>query len=635
MPKWNDEQQRAIQHRNGPAMILAGPGSGKTLVIIQRLKYMVEACHIEPSQILVITFTKAAAAEMLERFQALMGRQMPIVFGTFHAVFFHILQHTYGYTSHNIITEYQKQNILKQVLSDLGVFLEDAQEYKELLSYISVRKRAYNDKALVRCALLSEQEKELLYQGYLEKCKRSKKVDFDDMIFQCLELLKSSPSVLAYWQNRFSYILIDEFQDIDICQYELIQMLAEKSRNLFVVGDDDQAIYGFRGAKPEIMLCFPKVYTDTEVIPLRINYRSTPAIVQASQKLIAHNRNRYEKESLSEKGKWDEALKYRKSKNGDVVVHSFQNIEEEAANIIQYCRDYVAMDVLHTYEDIGIIYRTNAAAGFLIEKFSAAGLPFQIKEEMKGIYDTDIATDILTYMEAAKDYQEQGWIKRSSLFFIMNKPVRYFSRKWFPQEEIYLFKAGGMQEKKAPPMKEYLKASWKKFCTDIIYIGKQPPYACIQYIRKAMGYEAYCISRGEERGIDREEIVFMLNQLQEAAKEYMSLDEMLRHVEEEKIILAKKRKEKKQERKGIQITTYHGSKGLEYKRVILPDVNEGYVPHKKAETLQEVEEERRMFYVAMTRAREKLLLFYVENRATDTSKKRERSRFLDELQDVF
>ena len=294
---FNQAQKRAVTHGAGPCQVLAGPGSGKTLTIVNRIRYLIEECHIRPEEILVVTFTRFAAAEMKERLCGLMGRrEIPVTAGTFHGIYYGILKWAYRFGPQNILSEEEKYQLLRPIVgrqelepSDEEDFLRDIAEE---IGRVKNNRMDISEFVSSKCGAETFRD---IYREYEKERKALRKIDFDDMLVVCYELFASRPDVLAMWQKRFRYILVDEFQDINRVQYDVLRMLALPENNLFVVGDDDQAIYGFRGADPEIMFRFGKDYPGAEQILLDVNYRSTSNIVSNSLKVIGNNLKRFDK----------------------------------------------------------------------------------------------------------------------------------------------------------------------------------------------------------------------------------------------------------------------------------------------------------------------------------------------------
>ena len=296
--RFNEAQQEAVDFYQGPCLTLAGPGSGKTAVITHRTKNLIEKYGVSPSEILVVTFTKAAAMEMKERFLSLTNQtSTTATFGTFHAVFFTVLKYAYHYRAENIIRDEQKVVFIRNLLRHFPIDYEDENEcIQTLLSEISGVKNSNIPIEHYYSSNFPEHTFRDVFMNYQKMLQKNRLIDFDDMLVYTYELFSQRKDILALWQKKFRYILIDEFQDINGLQYEIIRMLAAPENNLFVVGDDDQSIYRFRQARPEIMLNFEKDYADAKRIVLNYNYRSDGNIVAAAGRLIAHNTGRFAKD---------------------------------------------------------------------------------------------------------------------------------------------------------------------------------------------------------------------------------------------------------------------------------------------------------------------------------------------------
>ena len=341
MASFNHQQRMAVEHVDHPCLVLAGPGSGKTTVITHRTKKLIEEEGISPSNILVITFTKAAAMEMQQRFLQLMGgKRLPVSFGTFHAVYFQILKYAYNYRAENIIREEKKYEILRNIVHKTELDISDENEFvANLISEISNVKGEMLDVAYYYSKNCPEEVFKKIFREYNDTLIRANLIDFDDMLVMCYELLTKRKDILKLWQDKYRYILIDEFQDINRVQYEVIRLLAKPQDNLFIVGDDDQSIYRFRGARPEIMLNFEKDYPEAKKIILDTNYRSTPEIVAAAGKLIRNNKKRFEKQIRAER------------ENGSKpVILPFDNVYKECNYILEEIEQLIAKGL--TYQDI-------------------------------------------------------------------------------------------------------------------------------------------------------------------------------------------------------------------------------------------------------------------------------------------
>ena len=360
--RYNDSQVKAIGHFNGPCLTLAGPGSGKTAVITERTKKLITKYHVNPSNILVITFTKAAALEMKTRFLSLMGNgSYPVTFGTFHAVYFSILKHAYNYNANNIVREEQKYALMRELVQKHHLEYEDETEFvSSILGEISMVKNTGVSIEHYYSTNCAENIFRRIYGEYHEYLHQHKLIDFDDMLVYTYELFRERKDILSAWQRKFQYILIDEFQDINKIQFDIVKMLAAPENNLFVVGDDDQSIYRFRGARPELMLHFKDDYPEAEQILLDTNYRSQKEIVEASLRLIGCNKERFQKKIQANQ------------EAGEPVEYAvFKSQREEIAKIIWDIQAH--MDRGGRYEDFAILFRTNTQPQMLMEKLLEYG----------------------------------------------------------------------------------------------------------------------------------------------------------------------------------------------------------------------------------------------------------------------
>ena len=604
---FNEAQTQAIQHTDGPCLVLAGPGSGKTLTIVNRVKYLIEKQKVRPEEILVVTFTRFAAAEMKSRLCLVMGkRDLPVTVGTFHGIYYGILKWAYRMNQENILSETEKYQILRGVINKERMEIFDEEDFiQDIVAEIGKVKNnriPLEEFVSEKCSADAFRN---IYRNYERHRKELKKIDFDDMLVLCYELFQSRPDVLAQWQKKFRYVLIDEFQDINRIQYDVIRMLAQPENNLFVVGDDDQAIYGFRGADSELMLGFGKDFPDAKQILLGMNYRSTANIVQNSLKLIENNVERYSK-------------KLEANREGGSCLH-IQEVKdpvEEAEYVleeIQKCKENGIKE-----EEIAILFRVHTDARAVVEAMVERKIPFQMKEHLPNIYEHFIAKDIMAYFRLAT-----GKRRRQDFLQVMNRPKRYLGRD----------SVSGSQVSFEDMRKFYCDKDWMidridQFEWDVKMLMKMAPYAAIQYIRKRIGYDDFLKEYAFTHQINRSDLNEVLAEIEEAAKAFSSVEEWFAHVEEYTETLKVKEKERNRPRPGVRLMTIHASKGLEFKQVFLIAANEGRIPYQKAKTDKEIEEERRLFYVAMTRAKDFLKICYVKIK---NGKEVTPSRFVDEL----
>ena len=604
---FNEAQAQAIQHTDGPCLVLAGPGSGKTLTIVNRVKYLIEKQKVRPEEILVVTFTRFAAAEMKSRLCLVMGkRDLPVTVGTFHGIYYGILKWAYRMNQENILSETEKYQILRGVINKERMEIFDEEDFiQDIVAEIGKVKNnriPLEEFVSEKCSADAFRN---IYRNYERHRKELKKIDFDDMLVLCYELFRSRPDVLAQWQKKFRYVLIDEFQDINRIQYDVIRMLAQPENNLFVVGDDDQAIYGFRGADSELMLGFGKDFPDAKQILLGMNYRSTANIVQNSLKLIENNVERYSK-------------KLEANREGGSCLH-IQEVKdpvEEAEYVleeIQKCKENGIKE-----EEIAILFRVHTDARAVVEAMVERKIPFQMKEHLPNIYEHFIAKDIMAYFRLAT-----GKRRRQDFLQVMNRPKRYLGRD----------SVSGSQVSFEDMRKFYCDKDWMidridQFEWDVKMLMKMAPYAAIQYIRKRIGYDDFLKEYAFTHQINRSDLNEVLAEIEEAAKAFSSVEEWFAHVEEYTETLKVKEKQRNRPRPGVRLMTIHASKGLEFKQVFLIAANEGRIPYQKAKTDKEIEEERRLFYVAMTRAKDFLKICYVKIK---NGKEVTPSRFVDEL----
>lgn len=608
--QWNKAQQEAISFQNGPCLTLAGPGSGKTAVITQRTYNLIHQWKVDPNHILVVTFTRAAAQEMRERFLRLEGQgSTRVTFGTFHAVFFAILKHAYGYTADNILREDEKLILMKQLIRRFHVDYEDEAECTALLlAEISSVKNSHIDVEHYYSANVGEQVFRDIYRAYQKELGRMKRIDFDDMLVYTYELFAQRKDILSQWQDKFQYILVDEFQDISSIQYEIVKMLAAPRNNLFIVGDDDQSIYRFRQARPEIMLNFVRDYPAAVQIVLDVNYRCDANIVAAAGRVIAHNQNRFQKDIRAE----HEA-------KAAVVRKVYKDQREENLGLLQALQAYLASG--GQAGDVAVLFRTNTQPRLLMQQLMEYNVPFWTRDQIPNIYDHWIMKDLEAYIRIAG-----GSNARSDFLQIMNRPNRYIGRDSL-EEETVAFDVWADYYNKIE--QDWIARRIDKLSHDCKMLARMNPFSAVNYIRRGIGYEGYLTEYAKKRNINPEELLDVLEQLTELSKGFESFDDWERHRAEYREELQAAARAQRQKKEGVVLSTLHSAKGLEYDIVFLIDVNEGVMPYKKAVLQAELEEERRMFYVGMTRAKKQLYLFSVEQMG---NRRAEPSRFLEEME---
>ncbi len=606
MSRLSRAQKEAITHKDGPMMVLAGPGSGKTLVITKRVQYLIGHYKVRPEHILVITFTRAAASEMKERFQRLAGKSLPVSFGTFHSVFFTILKHAYGYRAENILPESKKYDLIREIIYDRHLEIDDEGDFiRSVIQEISLVKGQMLSLDYYYSSSCGDDVFRQLYESYEKKLHANRWIDFDDILVYTYELLKERKDIRSAWQKKFPYILIDEFQDINKVQYEIVRMLAEPNHNLFIVGDDDQSIYKFRGARPELMLGFPKDYPEAKQVTLNLNFRSGKEIVELAEKIICHNEKRFPKAMESFQGELH-----------PVEIRRFKDQREENRHIVYTIREEMGKKT--PLSQIAVLTRTNQGPRQLIGALMAYNIPFCMRDAVPNLFDHWIAKNIIDYMRLA-----MGDRRRSTFLRVMNRPKRYISREYLTEPEVS-FDDLLEKTKDKPWLYDYI----EEMKEDIRILSRMSPKAAITYIRKSIGYNAYLSEYARFRRMQEEELTQVLEELQDSAKGFDTYEEWFDYIREYTQELNRQSKKNQEEKNGIILSTMHSAKGLEFERVFLPDVNEDVIPYKKSIKEEDIEEERRMFYVAVTRAKKYLHVFSTEKLYNKESRE---SRFLTEI----
>lgn len=613
--KLNRGQDEAIKHGNGPCMVLAPPGSGKTLIVTERTRYLIEESGVRPDQILVITFTRYAAREMKERFERLTaGKNYPVTFGTFHSIFYGILKCAYGIGANNLMSEKESSVLLQEVLDQTDIEstpeVEDEEELvRELLREVGMVKNELCHLKDFHSKYLTQDEFAEVFRSYEHQKKELKKFDFDDMLVQCYALFRKKPEILQGWQKRFQYILIDEFQDINRVQYEVIRMLAAPRYNLFVVGDDDQSIYGFRGAKPELMLYMKQEFPSLRTISLTVNYRSTEFITGAAARVILHNDTRFYKRVQSFRGRGQ-----------NVHVQEVLDEQEEAQYVTEEIQKKLDQGIKPG--EIAVLFRAAVQARMISEILSEHRIPFEMRDYVTNFYRHFIVKDMMAYLQLAAGKRD-----RSLFLTICNRPLRYLARNSMENRQVNF-----EDLRKFYCDKDWMLDIIDQFDVDVRMMKNMAPYAAIQYIRKKIGYDDFLKEYAEKHQISWKQLMDVMAELEERSKNFKSYDEWEIHIakytQELEEQQAKARKIKGERENKVQLMTIHSAKGLEFEDVFVIHANEGEIPHQKAEKKDEIEEERRLFYVALTRAKNNLCISYITQKNGNSIKP---SRFVEEL----
>ena len=632
----NKEQKEATTYTEGPLLILAGAGSGKTRVLTHRMAYLIEEKGVNPYHILAITFTNKAAAEMRERVDDIVGFGSESIWvSTFHSMCVRILRRhvdLLGYTSSFTIYDSDDQKtLIKDVCRLLDV---DTKVFKErmLLSKISAAKnemitpaefrlRAEGDFSLKRIATI--------YEEYEKQLRSNNALDFDDLLLKTVQLFQTNKEVLAQYQERFRYIMIDEYQDTNSVQFELVKLLSGKYRNLCVVGDDDQSIYKFRGANIRNILDFETVFSDAKIVKLEQNYRSTETILDAANAVIRHN-----------KGRKDKSLWTQNESGEKILLKGFDTGYDEA--------DFVVDDIKrqsdtgrYSYNDYAILYRTNAQSRLFEERFVAANIPYKIVGGIN-FYSRREIKDILAYLKTIDNGQDDIAVRR-----IINVPKRGIGltsinrvQNYAASKEISFYEAlmsvdfipaigrGIAKLESFVALIEHFKYELKNSTSLLAFIRSVVEET--GYI-EALGTEDQEIAKTREENID--ELINKVAAYEEAQKdkgEPVSLSGFL-----EEVALVADIDSLDESKEYVVLMTLHSAKGLEFPNVYLTGMEDGLFPSYLSivdDDPSEIEEERRLCYVGITRAREHLTLTYAKKRMVrGETQYNKMSRFLKEI----
>lgn len=605
--KLNTAQQKAVCHETGPMLVLAGPGSGKTTVLLCRISRLLERGLAKPQEILALTFSKAAAEEMKSRFENLNGAS-GVSFGTFHSIFFRILRSRYGWNVEQIFQEEERRNILRNSIEAEKWDIPDLEEYiSQFFSQLSLMNSELEQPNRFTPTGMPVEEFRKLYRAYEGYKERHEKLDFDDMLTQCYQLLREDAAVREYWQRKYKFILVDEFQDVNQAQFACLQILAEKHQNLFVVGDDDQSIYAFRGARPDFLLRFPTLYPAAKKVTLNTNYRSTERIVNLAERVIGNNEVRFVKnmKGIGEAG-------------DKVTFFLAEDAAKEAAHIAEKIGRLLDEGVPLT--EIAVIYRTNLQGGAFARELYKRGIPYDLRDNSGNVYEHWVAKDLLAYLLLAENEESDSALRR-----ILNKPKRYIGKDLLAEAEAMpytLLRSFFV----CPSLKGWQEENLENLRIDLNQIRKRTPYDALKYIRKVIGYDEYLEEFAAYRRTSAQVLQEIADEIMETAKDCADVRSFREQLERLSLQMKEQGRKKGQKRNGVALMTMHGAKGLEFRAVFLPSLVEGIVPHEKG--MDTVAEERRLFYVAMTRASEKLCLSAILQRY---EKERKPSRFLAEM----
>ena len=585
---FTEAQKRAIESKARAVLVVAGPGSGKTTVLTERLVYLLKN-GAEAKSCLLLSFTRASSKEMALRFakRGIAGNSPH--FSTIHALCLSLLREVRGIEREGLVNLYEKMDWLSAYFLEKGIAREEVEEL--LLNYgnqISYFKSITEEE---RMHFLREEKNEdflPLFQYYEKMRKLRGKLDFEDLLIEVLLELQKNTRIADSWKSRFSYILVDEFQDLSLIQYAILKALSEKGASLFVVGDEDQSIYGFRGASPDILFRFAGDFPDCERIFLADNFRSKEEIVLLSRRLIGKNKKRFQK-----------PLSGRRGRGGKAKYFLLETGVEEAVLLAEHVESLLREGC--PPEEIAVLCRSKMQITPLLPGFMERGIPIVIVEELSNVFQHFIGKDILAYLRLAKNKESS-----QELVQILSKPYRGLRR------EKILHKDSGLSDLKraAKTLKE--REETEKLEKHLEALSKLNPKEAILFIRKEIGYEKYLEDFAKKKNKDFTEWWESFEEITAMSEGYPDLDAFFRFVTEFNRRALERRKP--EEEKGIRFMTYHSAKGLEFDEVFLPDCIEGIIPDGRAKKPEEIEEERRSFYVALTRARKGIHIYVTKTR---------------------
>lgn len=612
----NEQQRSAVLHKDGPAAILAVPGSGKTTVLICRTANLIKNHGINPFNILSVTFSKASALDMQNRFNNLFRDLVPdgIRFSTIHSFAYYVVREYSNITGirFNVIEDEKsglnKTSVLKQIYHRVNNAYINEDKLEELVTNISYVKNMMIDEKDIRSSGITIPGFEDIYKQYEGMKKSNNLIDYDDMLTFGYEILKSSPILLNKYRKRFQYIQVDESQDTSRVQHEIIRLIAHPSNNIFLVGDEDQSIYNFRGAYPEAILGFKDVYRGARVLFMEENFRSTKSIVDLANVFIKENKKRHNKNLFT-----------RKDKGEAAEVISVKDQEEQIRYIISQLKNETGRTA--------ILFRNNLSSIGLIDRLDRSRIEFYVRDFKQTFFNHWVVQDIVAFISLAINSEdlesfERIYYKLNS--YISKKSMDYI-KKYHKDECVFT------SMKKCPDIPVFQINRIDKLRESFKGVAYKSPREAIDYIERELMYKKYLDENTEKLGYSTEITNSMLSTLKSIAEGTGTIIGFLNRLEELQSIIENAKKNKYKD--VVTLSTIHSSKGLEFDNVYMIDLIDGEFPSSgSVKSLESgdstlIEEERRLFYVGMTRARHRLKLIKVSYK---NGERVYHSRFLDE-----
>lgn len=624
----NDKQKEAVLHDKGPLLVVAGAGSGKTRVLTTSIAYLIKEKNVNPVNILAITFTNKAANEMKERVADLLGEDVSYLWiGTFHSICARILRMNIdklGYDNNFTIYDTNDQKTLvKEIIKNLGYKDEiSPKEALNVISYCKNKSISPDEFLKINTFYAKQDEYYKIYKNYEKKKFEYNSLDFDDLILKTLDLFIESPDTLNYYQNKFEYVYVDEYQDTNKSQYELIKFIGKLHNNITVVGDADQSIYSFRGADINNILDFEKDFKNAETIKLEQNYRSTSNIINAANKLIENNTERKDKNLWTSK------------KDGAEVLYKKSSVETEEARFVV---DEVGSLLNEGYNlrDMAILYRTNAQSRIFEESFMKNLIDYKVIGGLK-FYNRKEIKDLVAYLKVLVNTKDDISLKR-----IINEPKKGIGQKTIEGLEKEANKLGfSLTELVTDPtlfnnLSDKYKKACEKFYNPLAEIFENyKDYLIVDLIEDVLDKSGYIRSLEESYSVENRSRIDNLNEFISSAAEYQSNnpeDNIYEYLENLSLLSDFDKTEDTED--SISLMTIHSAKGLEFKVCFIVGMDEGLFPSKRSLDEGNIEEERRLCYVAITRAMEKLYISSAEiRRQYGQPVYYKPSRFINELE---
>lgn len=603
--KGNQAQEDAINTIYGPMIVVSCPGSGKTTTLVRRIHKMVES-GIPAASILMVTFANAAAKDMARKYVEMYGTNPGVTFATIHSLCFNILKDDGGFTADSLISEREKMDYFLWRVRNLPGIADPWAVTRDMILEISKVKNMCIPLKDYEPSCCAKEYFDKLFTQYEEDNSEAGRIDFDDMLLKCRDLLQEDPRVLAKWKGRFRHIQCDEYQDTNAIQKDILYMLAGEEANLCVVGDDDQSIYRFRGSDSRIMLGFADDFKKrgAKTVMMSTNYRCAGNIVDMADACIGFNNKRFKKDFISERGK-----------NGEKGTALYKQM----ASGMSQMQDVVStIKRLHEagtpYEEMAILFRNNKQAVLPVQMLSAAGIPFYSTETVKSMYDEWMFEDIRSYAELSMGENTERNIQR-----ILNRPNRYLKGKAFadaPYTTQGMVNAISYIKESGAPEWQFTQAQksifdWiTAFGPGKVTSNTRPAdlFDRLTGKKKSVHYDKYISQAAKFMRQDEGDLMDQFNLLKEDAMQYKTVGEWFAHAATVSRLM-RMENEKRKSRNGICITTMHKSKGREWKAVFVIGVNDGILPGRECNTVDDLEEERRLLYVAMTRAKDYLCVY--------------------------